>query len=100
MKRFLIVASVTLAAILLIALLLPFLINVDSFRPTIEQKLSSALGRTVHIGKLQASLFSEAPKPARFPSVMIRPLQRSLPAGLIVADCLQWMPLIFPGSLR
>src|SRR5260221_1382467 len=101
MKRFLIVASVTLAAILLIALLLPFLINVDSFRPTIEQKLSSALGRTVHIGKLQASLFSGGAEASEI-SISDDPAFGSAPflqaSSLQIG--LQWMPLIFSRQFK
>jgi len=36
----------------------PLFINVDSFRPDLEKKLSAALNRQVHIGKLDASLLS------------------------------------------
>lgn len=101
MKRFLIVASVTLATILLIALLLPFLVNVDSFRPSIEQKLSAALGRTVHIGKIQASLFSGGAEASEI-SISDDPAFSSSP--FLKASSLQigleWMPLIFSRQLK
>lgn len=36
----------------------PLFINVDSFRPDLEKKVSAALNRPVTIGKLEASIFS------------------------------------------
>jgi AsmA protein len=101
MKRFLIVASVTVAVILLIALLLPFLINVDSFRPSIEQKLSASLGRTVHIGKIEASLFSGGAEASEI-SISDDPAFGSAP--FLQASSLQigleWIPLIFSRQLK
>ena len=101
MKRFLIVASSILAVILLIALLLPFLINVDSFRPSIEQKLSAVLGRTVHIGRIQASLFSGGAEASEI-SISDDPAFGSAP--FLKASSLQigleWMPLIFSRQLK
>ena len=46
-------------AVLLVALLsAPFLISANQFRPLIEGKLSSALGRQVALGDLRVSLFA------------------------------------------
>jgi len=101
MKRFLIVASVTLAVLLLIALALPFLINVDSFRPSIEQKISAATGRTVHIGKIQASLFSGGAEASEI-SISDDPAFGGAPfvkaASLQIG--LEWMPLIFSRQFK
>jgi AsmA protein len=48
-----------LVGVLLVTLIaLPFFINANSFRPAIEQRLSSALGRGVQIGNLSLSIFS------------------------------------------
>jgi len=47
------------AAIFLLMAALPYLINVDSFRPKLESLLESSLGREVHIGYLQLSLLAE-----------------------------------------
>lgn len=58
MKRLLIVAGVVLGVLLLAAVLVPVFVNADSFRPELEKRLSAALNRPVHIGKLQASIFS------------------------------------------
>src|SRR5262245_63259666 len=58
MKRLLIVAGVVVGVLVVGALLVPVFINVDSFRPELEKRLSAALNRQVHIGKLAASIFS------------------------------------------
>ena len=58
MKRFLIIVGIVLAVIVVAILLVPLFINVDSFRPDVEKKLSEALGRQVQIGKITASIFS------------------------------------------
>ena len=58
MKRLLIVLGIILGVLVLAALLAPLLINVDSFRPSLEKSLSASLDRQVQIGKLEASLFS------------------------------------------
>ena len=49
---------VAIAVLLLIVILfvLPFLIPVNSFRPTIEEKASAALGRKVEVGNLSLSI--------------------------------------------
>ncbi len=58
MKRLLIISGVVIGVLLLVVALVPLFINVDSFRPELEKKLSVALNRTVTIGKLNASIFS------------------------------------------
>src|SRR5260221_12363592 len=58
MKRLLVISGIVVAVLLLIVVLVPLFINVDSFRPDLEKKLSVALNRTVHIGKLDASILS------------------------------------------
>ncbi|MGH9743710.1 MAG: AsmA family protein, partial [Candidatus Acidiferrum sp.] len=49
---------ILIAAVLLILVIAPFLIPVDKFRPTIEQKASEAMGRKVEFGSLGLSLFT------------------------------------------
>jgi len=58
MKRFLVISGIIVGVLLLIIIAVPLFINVDSFRPDLEKKISAALNRTVHIGKLDASLLS------------------------------------------
>src|SRR5580704_219030 len=52
------IAGIAVAALLLILLALPFLINVNSFRPKIESELTNVLGRPVTLGELSLSLLS------------------------------------------
>ncbi len=58
MKRLVVIAGIVVGVLVLVVLLAPLFINVDSFRPELETKLSAALNRQVQIGKLQASIFS------------------------------------------
>lgn len=58
MKRLLVISGIIVGVLLLIVIVVPLFINVDSFRPDLEKKISAALNRTVHIGKLDASLLS------------------------------------------
>src|SRR5437879_8013727 len=46
------------AVFIVLILVLPFLIPVNQFRPTIEEKASAALGRKVDVGNLSLSLFT------------------------------------------
>ena len=47
-----------LVALLLIAAVLPFVIDANRFRPEIESALNSALNRKVDIGNIRLSIFS------------------------------------------
>src|SRR5207248_11185907 len=87
-----------LAVLVLIA---PFLIPVNQFRPTIEEKASAALGRKVLLGDLSLSLLSgslaaenlsigEDPKFSSAPFLTAR----SLKVGV------ELMPLIFSKTLN
>jgi AsmA protein len=58
MKRLLIISGIIVGVLLLVIIAVPLFINVDSFRPDLEKKISAALNRQVHIGKLDASLLS------------------------------------------
>lgn len=58
MKTGLKVVGIIIALLIVIAIALPFLINVNSFRPQIESNLTSALGRTVQVGNLSLSILS------------------------------------------
>jgi len=50
--------GIAIAAIILILLIVPFLIPVNKFKPTIESEASDALGRKVQLGNLSLSLIT------------------------------------------
>ena len=58
MKRILKNAGIAIAILLVILIAIPFLINVNSFRPRIEAAASEALGRQVKVGNLSLSILS------------------------------------------
>jgi AsmA protein len=60
MRRTLRVILVIIAVLVVLVLVAPFLIPVNQFRPTIEEKASAALGRKVNVGNLSLSLFTGA----------------------------------------
>ncbi len=58
MSRTLRIILAIVAVLIVLVLVAPFLIPVNQFRPTIEEKASAALGRKVDVGNLSLSLFS------------------------------------------
>src|SRR5215475_14890362 len=50
--------GIVLAVLVLVMISLPFLINVNQFKPMLESQLSTALNREVKLGDLKLSLFS------------------------------------------
>lgn len=60
MKRWLRIGGIVFAILLLIVIVLPFVINVNRFRPQVESEASAALGRQVTVGNLSLSLLSGA----------------------------------------
>jgi len=50
------IIGVAVAAVVIVLLVLPLLINVNSFRPKIESELANAMGRQVTLGDLSLSL--------------------------------------------
>ncbi len=58
MKRALKWIAIVVGVLIAIVLVLPFLINVNAFRPRIESELTNALGRKVTVGNLSLSLWS------------------------------------------
>jgi len=59
-KRWVKIAAAVVGFIVLVIILIPFLINADTFRPRIEDQLSHSLGRRVTLGHLSFSLFSRS----------------------------------------
>ena len=58
MKRAAKIIGILILILLVVAIALPFLVNVNSFRPTIESQASSALGLKVTIGNLKLSILT------------------------------------------
>jgi AsmA protein len=58
LKKVLIVVGAVVALLVIIALVLPLFINANTFKPTLESDLSTALGRKVEIGNISLSIFS------------------------------------------
>jgi len=58
MKRLLKWIAIVIAVLVVVVLVLPFLIDVNMFRPRIESELTNALGRKVTVGNLKLSLWS------------------------------------------
>lgn len=92
---------IVVAVLVVLVLILPFLIPVNQFRPTIEQKASAALGRKVDVGNLSFSLLggslsaenlSIGDDPKFSPSPFLT--AKSLKVGVEI------MPLIFSKTLN
>ncbi len=59
MKKPWVKAAIAVAALVVIVIVLvPFFVNADTFRPKIQDELSSALGRKVTLGHISLSLFT------------------------------------------
>jgi AsmA protein len=56
-KRWIRIAIAAGAVVVLVLVLIPLFVNADTFRPTVENQLSQALGRKVSLGHLGFSLF-------------------------------------------
>lgn len=101
MKTALKVIGIVIAVLIVAAVALPFLVNVNSFRPQIESNLSSALGRPVKVGNLSLSILSgsvgadqlsiaDDPKFSQAPFIQAK----SLKVGV------ELMPLLFSKQLN
>ncbi len=58
MGRWIKIGITVLVVLIVLVLAVPLFVNADSFRPTLENQLSSALGRKVTLGRLSLSLWS------------------------------------------
>ena len=101
MKRLIRIVAVVVVVLIVLVVALPFLVPVDKFRPTIEEKASEALGRKVELGNLSLSLLSgslaaenlsigDDPKFSKSPFLTAK----SLKVGVEI------MPLIFSKTLN
>ena len=101
MKTILKVIGVVVAIFILVLIALPFVIDVNTFRPEIEAELSAALGRQVKIGNMSLSLLrgslaaddlaiADDPAFSRQPFVKARTLRVGV----------ELMPLIFSKALN
>jgi len=95
------IVLLVVAVFIVLILVLPFLIPVNQFRPTIEEKASAALGRKVQVGDLSLSLLrgslsaenlsiGDDPKFSSSPFLTAK----SLKVGV------ELMPLIFSKTLK
>jgi AsmA protein len=101
MNRTLRIVAIVVVVLILIVVIAPFLIPVDKFRPTIEEKASQALGRKVELGNLSLSLLSgslsaESASIGDDPKFSTSPFltAKSLKVGVEI------MPLIFSKTLN
>ena len=93
--------GIGVAAFIALLLLLPLLINVNSFRPRIESELSSALGRKVELGDLSLSILRGSVSAA---NIRIADDAAFSKAPFLTAKSLrigvELMPLIFSKQLN
>lgn len=101
MKRGIRILAIIIGVLIVIALILPFVVDVNSFRPKLEAELTSALGRQVTVGNLSLKIFSGTVSAdnisiADDPAFSKNPFvtAKSLKAGVEV------MPLIFSKTLH
>ena len=58
MKKSLIILAVVVVLLLLVIVALPFLIDVNQFKPKLQSDLGTALGRKVEVGNIKLAIFS------------------------------------------
>ena len=101
MKRAIKYILIAVAVIIVILIILPFVIPVNQFRPTIEAQASSAIGRKVEVGNLRLALLRGS-LTAENLSVADDPQFSSSPflTAKSVSVGVEIMPLIFSKSLH
>jgi len=99
-KNFLKIIGIVVVILILVVIALPFVVNVNKFKPTLETELTSALGRKVAIGNIELSILSGGVKvsdvtiaddPAFSQSPFLQ--AKEVTAGVAL------LPLIFSGKL-
>jgi AsmA protein len=93
--------AIIVVALILILVILPFLIPVNKFKPTIEEKASEALGRKVELGNLSLSILRGA---LRIDSIAIADDPKFSASPFLTATSVdvgvELMPLIFSQQLN
>jgi len=101
MKNIVKIVGIIVVLLIVIAIALPFVINVNNFRPQIESSLSSGLNRAVKVGNLSLSILSGSVE-ANELSIADDPKFSN--AAFLQAKSLgvgvELMPLIFNKELR
>src|SRR6266436_4261790 len=101
MKKTLKIVLIVVGVLVVVVLVVPFLIPVNQFRPTIEEKASAALGRKVELGNLSLSLISGS---LSADNITIGDDPRFSSSPFLTAKSLkvgvEMMPLIFSKSLH
>ena len=101
MKRALKIIGIVIAVLVLLVIALPFIVDVNAFRPQIESELSSSLGREVKVGNLKLSILSGSVSADNLaisddPAFSNQPFVRAKALDVGV----ELMPLIFSKSLQ
>ena len=100
-KRWWRVAGIAVAVVLLVLIALPFLINVNSFRPRIESEASAALGRQVTVGDLSLSILSGG---VRIKNIVVADDPAFSKSPFVTAQSLkvgvELIPLIFSKQIK
>jgi AsmA protein len=95
------IAGIVIAGVFALLIALPFLINVNKFRPKVESEASAALGRQVTIANLSLSIFSGS---LRADNITIADDPAFSKAPFVLAKSLkvgvELMPLIFSKQLN
>ncbi|HUC55303.1 MAG TPA: AsmA family protein [Candidatus Cybelea sp.] len=101
MNKALKIVLIVVGVLVVIVLVAPFLIPVNQFRPTIEEKASVVLGRKVELGNLSLSLISGA---VSADNLSIGDDPKFSPAPFLTAKSLnvgvELLPLIFSKTLN
>lgn len=101
MKRALKILAILIAVVIVVAIALPFVVDVNMFRPQIQSELTAALGRQVSIGNLHLSILMGSVSAddvaiADDPAFSSQPFVRAKSLGVGV----ELIPLIFSKALH